>query len=85
MKGMSDDLCALGETITDRHLVRNLLQGLNNRFDHMKIFIKQSQLFPSFHTIHNDLEIEEIELDNSAAQGQASAFHSTPSGGGHPS
>jgi hypothetical protein len=37
MKGMADDLHALGETITDRHLVLNLLQGLNKRFDHMKI------------------------------------------------
>jgi hypothetical protein len=31
----------------------------------MKIFIKQSQSFPSFHTIHKDLELEEIKLDNS--------------------
>jgi hypothetical protein len=78
MKGMADDLRALGETITDYRLVLNLLQGMNKRFDHMKIFIKQSQLFPSFHTVRNDLELEEIELDNLAAQGQASAFYSTP-------
>jgi hypothetical protein len=65
MKGMADDICALGETITDHHLILNLLQGLNKRFDHMKIFIKQSQSFPSFHTIHKDLELEEIKLDNS--------------------
>jgi hypothetical protein len=42
MKGMADDLCALGETVTDCHIILNLLQGLNKRFDHMKIFIKQS-------------------------------------------
>jgi hypothetical protein len=42
MKGMADDLRALGETVTDRHLVLNLLQGLNKKFDHMKIFIKWS-------------------------------------------
>jgi hypothetical protein len=42
----------------------------------MKIFIKWSQSFPSFHTIRNDLKLEEIELNNSAAQGQA--LHSTP-------
>jgi hypothetical protein len=40
MKGMADDLRAMGETVTDHHLVLNLLQGLNKRFDHMKIFIK---------------------------------------------
>jgi hypothetical protein len=67
MKGMADDLCALGETVTDRHPVLNLLQGLDKRFDHMKIFIKRSQPFPSFHTIRNDLELEEIELDHLGA------------------
>jgi hypothetical protein len=40
MKGMTDDLRALGETVTDRRLALNLLQGLNKRFDHKKIFIK---------------------------------------------
>jgi hypothetical protein len=68
MKGMADDLRALGETTIDCHLVPNLLEGLNKRFDHIKIFIKQSQPFPSFHTVHNDLELKEIELDDSAAQ-----------------
>jgi hypothetical protein len=66
MKGMADDLHALGETITDCHLILNLLQGLNKSFDHMKIFIKRSQSFPSFHTVRNDIELEEIELDYSA-------------------
>jgi hypothetical protein len=41
MKGMADDHCALGETITDRHLGLNLLQGPNKRFNHMKIFINR--------------------------------------------
>jgi hypothetical protein len=35
MKGMADDFHALGETITDRHLILNLLHGLNKMFDHM--------------------------------------------------
>jgi hypothetical protein len=65
MKGMADNLRALGETITDRHLILNLLQGLNKWFDHIKIFIKWLQPFPSFHTICNDLELEEIEMDTS--------------------
>jgi hypothetical protein len=68
MKGMADDLRSLGETVTDHHLVLNLLHGLNKMFDHMKIFIKRSQLFPSFYTIRNDLKLEKIELDHSAAQ-----------------
>jgi hypothetical protein len=67
MKSKPDDLRALGETVIDRHLVLNLLQGLNKRLDHMKIFIKRLQSFPSFHTVRNDLELEEIELDHSTA------------------
>jgi hypothetical protein len=50
----------------------------------MKIFIKRLQPFPSFHTVRNDLKLKEIELDHSAAQGQASAFYSTLLGGGRP-
>jgi hypothetical protein len=41
LKGMVDDLRALDETVTDRHLVLNHLLGLNKKFDH-KIFIKRS-------------------------------------------
>jgi hypothetical protein len=81
MKGMADDPRALGETIIDSHLVLNLLQGMNKRFDHMKIFIKRSRSFPFFHTVRNDLELEEIELDNSVVQGQASTFYSASKGG----
>jgi hypothetical protein len=33
MKGMIDDLRALGETVTDRHLILNLLQGLRSYED----------------------------------------------------
>jgi hypothetical protein len=39
---MADDLLALGETATDCHLILNLLYGMNKKFDHIKIFIKQS-------------------------------------------
>jgi hypothetical protein len=42
-------------------------QGLNKRFDHMKVFIKRLQPFPSLHTVRKDLKLEEIQLDNSAA------------------
>jgi hypothetical protein len=42
MKGIANNLRALGGTVTDHHLVLNLLQGLNKWFDHMKIFIKRS-------------------------------------------
>jgi hypothetical protein len=84
LKGMVDDLRALGETITDHHLVSKLLQGLNKKLNHMKICIKRSQLFPSFHIVHNNLQLEEIELNNLMGQGQASVFYSVNLGEGCP-
>jgi hypothetical protein len=81
MKGMAD-IHALGETVTDCHLILNHLHGMNKRFNHMKIFIKRSQPFPSLHIICNDLKLKEIALENSAAQGQASTFYFVPTGGG---
>jgi hypothetical protein len=67
MKGMIDGMHTLGKTIIDYHLVLNLLRDLNNNCNHMKSFIKRTQSLLSFHTICNDLTLEEIELDNSAA------------------
>jgi hypothetical protein len=32
---MTDDLTALGEAVTDRTLVLNVLRGLNERFTHV--------------------------------------------------
>jgi hypothetical protein len=84
MKGMADDLRALGESVTDHHLILNLLQGMNKKFDRMKILINRSQPLPSFNTVRNNLKLEEIELDHSVAQGHASAFYYTPSNGGRP-
>jgi hypothetical protein len=46
MKDMVNDFHALGETVTDCHLILNLLQELNNKFDHMKIFIKVVTVIP---------------------------------------
>jgi hypothetical protein len=67
MKGMDNDMRILSETITDWHLVLNLLHDLNKKYDHMKNFIKSSYLFPSFHVVRNDLELKEVQLDNSMA------------------
>jgi hypothetical protein len=48
----------LGEIVNDRHFILNLLQGMNKKFNHMKICIKWSQSFLSFHSIRNDLKLK---------------------------
>jgi hypothetical protein len=61
------DYCRWMKGVADRHLILNLLHDLNKRFYHIKIFIKRSQPFPSFHTVRNELKLKEIELDHSTA------------------
>jgi hypothetical protein len=61
------DYCRQMKGVADRHLILNLLHDLNKRFYYIKIFIKRSQPFPSFHTVRNELKLKEIELDHSAA------------------
>jgi hypothetical protein len=55
MKGMTDELRSLGEGLPDRHLILQLLCGLNKKYDHMKALIKRTKLPPSFHDVRNTL------------------------------
>ena len=60
MKGMADSLRDLGEPVSDRTLVLNLLRGLNGRYDNLKTWITRTVPFPSFSKVRNDLILEEI-------------------------
>jgi len=63
MKGMADALGDLGEVITDRTVVLNVLRGLNAKYDHMKALLKRTRPFPTFNEVRNDLQLEELMLD----------------------
>ena len=45
---MASDLGALGEVVSDRTLVLNLIRGLNERFANIGLHLRRSQPFPSF-------------------------------------
>lgn len=47
MKGMADALCDLGETVSSRTLVLNLLCCLNERYDHLRTWIVGLFLSPT--------------------------------------
>jgi hypothetical protein len=66
MKGLADSLRDLGEPVTDRTLVLNLLRGLSPRYGHMKALIKRSMPFPTFHVVWNELLLEELAMANEA-------------------
>jgi uncharacterized membrane protein YgcG len=62
LKKMADDLTALGEAVTDRTLVLNVLRGLNERFTHVGALLWRARPFPTFLQVKDDLSLEELTL-----------------------
>ena len=60
LKKMATKLGALGEVITDRTLVLNVIRGLNERFAHVGALLRRSRPFPSFLEARDDLILEEL-------------------------
>jgi hypothetical protein len=70
MKGFTDSLIDFGVDVPDHVLVLSILYGLNKNFDHLRTIFTHMMSFPSFHTMHDDLCLEEIQQ---GAQGLQSA------------
>jgi hypothetical protein len=89
MKGMADSLRDLREPIADRTLVLNLLRGLSPRYDHLKALIKQTVPFPTFHSVRNELLLEELTMTLEAPASAPTLYNAPPGGqvssGGHAS
>jgi hypothetical protein len=64
LKKMADDLTALGEVVTDRTLVLNVLRGLNERFTHIGALLRHARPVPTFLQVTDDLSLEELTLGN---------------------
>ena len=60
MKGTADALHDLGDPVSDRVLVLNVLRGLSSTYDHLKSWIARQRHFPSFLQVRDDLALEEI-------------------------
>jgi hypothetical protein len=60
MKGFTDSLADLGVDASDRVLVLNILNGLNNTFEHLYAIFTHATPFPSFQKVVDDLCLEEI-------------------------
>jgi len=64
---MASDLGALGEVVSDRTLVLNLIRGLNERFANIGLHLRRSQPFPSFLAAKEALRLEELTFAHQAA------------------
>lgn len=62
MKSLADSLTELGETVTDRALAMNVLRGISDRFDTLRLFLKKQLPFPFFVEIRSELQLEELTM-----------------------
>ncbi|XP_025801768.1 uncharacterized protein LOC112881316 [Panicum hallii] len=60
MKSMADALHDLGDPVSDRVLVLNVLRDLSSTYDHLKCWITRQRPFPTFLQVRDDLALEEL-------------------------
>ena len=60
-KKMAAGLADLGEHVTDRTLVLNVIRGLNERYRDIGVHLRRGRPFPSFAVVRNEL-LEEINM-----------------------
>ena len=67
LQRMASDLGALGEVVSDRTLVLNLIRGLNERFANIGLHLRRNHPFPSFLEAKEALHLEELTFAHQAA------------------
>jgi len=63
-KQMVAKLRDLGEHVTDRTLVLNVIRGLNDRYTALGLHLRRARPFPTFDDVCADLLMEELNLAN---------------------
>jgi hypothetical protein len=61
-KKLAEDLRDLGEPVSDRTLILNIIHGLNERFLTLALHLRRTNPLPSFLQVHNDLTLEELTM-----------------------
>jgi hypothetical protein len=74
-KTMADGLVDLGSPVEDRILILNILQGLNQRFEHVGSIIRRYSPFPNFLKVRDDLLLEEFHMDSTGPSTAPTALY----------
>ena len=67
LQRMATDLGTLGEVVSDRTLILNLIRGLNERFANIGLHLRRNHPFPSFLEAKEALHLEELTFAHQAA------------------
>jgi hypothetical protein len=65
-KTMANALIDLGEFISDRTLVLNILRGLNDKYSSVGLHLRCGRPFPTFLEVRSDLLMEELTHSNTS-------------------
>jgi hypothetical protein len=72
---MADGLANLSSPVDDRILILNILQGLNQRFEHVGSIIRRYSSFPNFLKVQDDLLLEELHMDSTNPPAASTALY----------
>ncbi|XP_066374667.1 uncharacterized protein [Miscanthus floridulus] len=67
LKHMVDTLGDLGEVVTERTLILNLIRGLNERFKTVDMHLRRGRPFPMFLDAKANLLLEELTMENTSS------------------
>jgi hypothetical protein len=74
-KTMADGLADLDSPVEDQILILNILQGLNQRFEHVGSIIRHNSPFLNFLKVRDDLLLEEIHMDSTNLSATPTALY----------
>jgi hypothetical protein len=74
-KAMAHDLANLGSLVEDQILILNILQGLNQRFEHVGSTTRRYPPFSNFLKVQDDLLLEEIHMDSTGPSAAPTALY----------
>jgi len=79
-KKMAAELHELGEHVSDRTLVLNVLHGLNERYAAIGMHLRRGRPFPSFLEVRNDLLLEEFTAGTRSSAPSTALVATAPTG-----
>jgi hypothetical protein len=74
-KAMTDGLADHGAPVEDQILILNILQGLNQRFEHVGSIIRRYSPFLNFLKVRDDLLLEKIHMDSTGPPATLTALY----------
>ncbi|XP_039804841.1 uncharacterized protein LOC120669087 [Panicum virgatum] len=81
-KKLDEDLRDLGEPVSDRTLVLNIVRGHNERFLALGLHLRRTNPLPSFLQVRDDLALEELTMAKAAPAAALTALSGTGGPGG---